>query len=169
MHIVYYITLATNLFLFAHLSSSLHSLFHITDWLPTLMSVATLGSFPSSHAFSGDGLDQWKSLSGNRRSKRREMLYNINPVQSFRREVNAAIRYSHSSKISLFAKHSWQRRMWLITENNLSILLHFFFGVLIGLPNMYTYIPKCLNIMPISVRNMLKCFGQPQCTARFYV
>ena len=86
-----------NKLFFAYLSSSLHSLFHITDWLPTLMSVATLGSFPSSHAFGGDGLDQWKSLSGNRRSRRREMLYNINPVWSFRREVNAAIR--SSSKI----------------------------------------------------------------------
>ncbi|XP_063698187.1 arylsulfatase B-like [Culicoides brevitarsis] len=51
--------------------------FHITDWLPTLMSAAGI-KLRSSRPL--DGIDQWNSISLGLMGKRREMLLNINPV-----------------------------------------------------------------------------------------
>ncbi len=92
-------------------------LFHITDWLPTLMSAiegwknnTSLQSearlcnlIPKSAIFADnnlvgskiqdlDGVDQWRELSGNLPAKRREMLYNINPRATRMRSKNAGIR-----------------------------------------------------------------------------
>ncbi len=58
------------------------------------MSAATTGSFDL-EAFGGDGMSHWEDiLQGWRRKKgrRRELLYNINPVHSKGMPINAAIR-----------------------------------------------------------------------------
>ena len=58
-----------------------HHLMHITDWLPTLLHVAS--SSQGSDSFSLprelDGLDQWDALSNDLRSPRSEILLNIDP------------------------------------------------------------------------------------------
>ena len=60
---------------FPHLN---FSLFHVTDWLPTLYTAAggnakDLGPI--------DGLDQWASLAHGMTSPRLEMLYGIRPIE----------------------------------------------------------------------------------------
>ncbi len=64
------------------------SLFHVTDWLPTLYHAAGGGALSAQT----DGIDQWWSLSMNEPAARTEMLYNLNPVFVFQRPVNGAIR-----------------------------------------------------------------------------
>ncbi len=66
-------------------------LFHITDWLPTLRTA--VGKRDAVSSFAGDGIDLWDVISQNKPSKRREILYNINPLHSEHRPINAAIRY----------------------------------------------------------------------------
>jgi len=56
-----------------------HHLMHITDWLPTLMHAVTADSDSFSLPQNLDGLDQWDSLSDNLKSRRSEILHNINP------------------------------------------------------------------------------------------
>ncbi|XP_064114170.1 arylsulfatase B-like isoform X2 [Macrobrachium nipponense] len=54
-----------------------HEMLHITDWLPTLISAAG-GDVSSLGAI--DGVDQWKSLSLETSSPRKEFLVNIDPM-----------------------------------------------------------------------------------------
>jgi arylsulfatase A-like enzyme len=54
-----------------------HELFHVTDWLPTIVNIAggkTLRNLPL------DGHDIWPTLADGGASPRSEMLYNINPL-----------------------------------------------------------------------------------------
>ena len=64
-----------------------HHLMHITDWLPTLMHAAAADADSSSLPQNLDGVDQWDVLSDNMKSRRSEILHNIDPV-----EVSAALR-----------------------------------------------------------------------------
>ena len=50
---------------------------HVSDWLPTLYTVA---GGNSSILGNVDGIDQWKSLSTNTKSLRSEILHNIDPL-----------------------------------------------------------------------------------------
>jgi len=50
----------------------------VIDWLPTLLSAA--GFDMSKLPVSIDGIDMWNMLSGNKESRRTEMLHNIDPV-----------------------------------------------------------------------------------------
>jgi len=52
------------------------SLIHVTDWLPTLYTLAggNLNDLPNDI----DGINQWSSLVNNLESPRTEMLYNSN-------------------------------------------------------------------------------------------
>eukprot|EP00928_Gymnodinium_smaydae_P032485 TRINITY_DN23515_c0_g2_i1.p1 TRINITY_DN23515_c0_g2~~TRINITY_DN23515_c0_g2_i1.p1 ORF type:complete len:572 (-),score=65.13 TRINITY_DN23515_c0_g2_i1:309-2024(-) len=59
-------------------SSSLE-FYHVTDWLPTIVSLAK-GS--TERNFKLDGYDIWASLSRGSASPRKEMLYNVNPLRS---------------------------------------------------------------------------------------
>ena len=49
--------------------------FHITDWLPTIVSLS--GGVVPQHV---DGFDIWETISQGRKSPRTEHLYNINPL-----------------------------------------------------------------------------------------
>ena len=53
-----------------------HGLLHVTDWLPTLV---TVGGGDGGAMKGIDGVDQWKALMMNQDSPRYEMLYNIDP------------------------------------------------------------------------------------------
>ena len=67
-------------------------LVHVTDWLPTLISAA---GGNSSDLRGIDGIDQWEDISkgNNEGGKRKEMLYNINPlVGRDKRPKGAALR-----------------------------------------------------------------------------
>ena len=69
---------------------SFFSLMHVTDWLPTLLSMAgnTLNISKSI-----DGIDHWPSLRYNKPSPRDEMLYNIFPNvvnSTIKEELNSA-------------------------------------------------------------------------------
>ena len=72
-------------------------LLHVTDWLPTLVSAA--GGQPGSLLDDDvDGVDQWNMLvTGSGDSKRRVMLYNIDPLKLEQDDNgnNAAIREGH--------------------------------------------------------------------------
>lgn len=48
-------------------------LFHVTDWLPTLIKLA--GGTPPAEIL--DGVDQWNTISQGSLSKRKEVLLNI--------------------------------------------------------------------------------------------
>lgn len=55
------------------------ALVHVTDWLPTLVTAA--GGDTRVMLEDMDGVDQWEQLtSGRGGSKRRTMLYNIDPL-----------------------------------------------------------------------------------------
>lgn len=56
-----------------------HELYHITDWLPTILGLA---GGDTSKNFALDGHNLWPSLSTGTKSPRTEMLYNINPLCS---------------------------------------------------------------------------------------
>lgn len=56
-----------------------YDLFHITDWLPTLLSAAGI-RIDQSQPNKLDGVDQWHSISYGLPGKRREVLLNIEPV-----------------------------------------------------------------------------------------
>ena len=82
------------------------ALLHVTDWLPTLLSAGGGRPGQTPHGqFSAlihycadllpgiDGVDQWETLvRPTQSSKRREMLYNIDPLQDGKNGHNAAIR-----------------------------------------------------------------------------
>ena len=53
------------------------NLIHVTDWLPTFLSMA--GGDSSVVLPNIDGIDQWLSLKQNTSSPRTEMVYNIDP------------------------------------------------------------------------------------------
>jgi len=55
-----------------------HALYHITDWLPTLLHV--VGSDVKDTESKLDGMDVWDSISTGSPSPRTEMVYNINPL-----------------------------------------------------------------------------------------
>ena len=64
-----------------------HEMFHIVDWIPTLLSAVKdkLNEEDQSKveeflAEERDGIDQWNMLMGNEEGKRSELLYNINPT-----------------------------------------------------------------------------------------
>ena len=70
------------------------ALVHVTDWLPTLVTAAG-GNTREMLEEDMDGVDQWEQLtSGRGGSKRRTMLYNIDPLQDpvSNNGNNAAIR-----------------------------------------------------------------------------
>ena len=66
-------------------------MFHVTDWLPTLLSAAG-GDSAKLDMGKIDGVDQWGSLKDSSAGKRREMLYNINPLVCIHAEPRSAIR-----------------------------------------------------------------------------
>ncbi|XP_023323524.1 arylsulfatase B isoform X3 [Eurytemora carolleeae] len=53
-----------------------NQLFHISDWVPTLLSAA---GYDMGNLVGLDGLDQWKTIKNGEQSPRIEMLYNIDP------------------------------------------------------------------------------------------
>lgn len=53
-----------------------HGLVHVTDWLPTLV---TVGGGDAGALKGIDGIDQWEALMMNKPSPRKQMLYNIDP------------------------------------------------------------------------------------------
>ena len=56
------------------------ALVHVTDWLPTLVTAAG-GDIREMMGEDMDGVDQWQLLArGTGESKRRMMLYNIDPL-----------------------------------------------------------------------------------------
>ncbi|KAL3272012.1 hypothetical protein HHI36_022478 [Cryptolaemus montrouzieri] len=77
---------------------------HITDWLPTLYSLAG-GDLSSLKGM--DGFDQWQSISENKPSKRDEILANINEITGYSGIIGYKGRYkiingSISSKHDIF-------------------------------------------------------------------
>ncbi len=52
---------------------------HVSDWLPTLYRAA--GGDPADLG-NIDGIDQWESIAQEAPSKRTEVLYNYNPVET---------------------------------------------------------------------------------------
>ena len=58
---------------------------HVSDWLPTLYTVAGGNASMMGNI---DGLDLWKSLSTHQKSPRTEILHNIDPIPS----ISAALR-----------------------------------------------------------------------------
>ena len=65
------------------------SLIHVTDWLPTLYSMAG-GSLSDLGGI--DGIDQWAALNRGGESARKEMLYNIRPEGDGVNGMGAALR-----------------------------------------------------------------------------
>ncbi|KAL3272013.1 hypothetical protein HHI36_022479 [Cryptolaemus montrouzieri] len=65
-------------------------LLHITDWIPTLYSLAG-GDIYSLKDM--DGFDQWQSISENKSSNREEILANIDEVQGYSAIIGDAGRY----------------------------------------------------------------------------
>ena len=64
-------------------------LLHVTDWLPTLVTVAG----GDSKSLTGiDGVDQWRSLMLDEQSPRKKMLYNVDPLKDGGNGPNGAIR-----------------------------------------------------------------------------
>ena len=66
-------------------------MFHVTDWLPTLIRAAG-GDAAKVDMGNIDGVDQWESLKDGSVGKREEMLYNINPLVCNHAEPRSAIR-----------------------------------------------------------------------------
>ena len=64
------------------MASIARQLIHVTDWMPTLMSLAGYPGDPSED-LGLDGIDQWEAISSDEPSRRTEMVYNlrIDPVQ----------------------------------------------------------------------------------------
>ena len=56
-----------------------HHLMHVADWLPTLMHAAAADTDGFSLPRNLDGLDQWDALSDNLKSRRGEILHNVDP------------------------------------------------------------------------------------------
>mmetsp|Transcript_97776 Transcript_97776/g.276738 ORF Transcript_97776/g.276738 Transcript_97776/m.276738 type:complete len:561 (+) Transcript_97776:51-1733(+) len=54
-----------------------HALFHVTDWLPTIVRLA---AGTTAHNMPLDGYDVWPTLTEGVPSSRTEMLYNVNPL-----------------------------------------------------------------------------------------
>jgi len=63
-----------------------YGLIHVTDWLPTLV---TLAGGDSKRLIGIDGIDQWRALMMDKKSPRKNMLYNIDP---FKDGGNGAVR-----------------------------------------------------------------------------
>eukprot|EP00092_Neocalanus_flemingeri_P019261 GFUD01020865.1.p1 GENE.GFUD01020865.1~~GFUD01020865.1.p1 ORF type:complete len:508 (-),score=119.82 GFUD01020865.1:126-1649(-) len=66
-----------------------HGLIHVTDWLPTLVTVAG-GSAKTLQGI--DGIDQWRALMMDKPSPRNQMLYNIDPDKTPKHGPAGAIR-----------------------------------------------------------------------------
>ncbi len=62
-----------------------HEFMHISDWFPTLLSVAG----GSTHGLQLDGYNQWNTISTNSSSPRKELLHNIDPLYP----LSGALRY----------------------------------------------------------------------------
>ena len=66
-----------------------HGLIHVTDWLPTLV---TVGGGDGEALKGLDGVDQWRALMLNKKSPRYEMLHNIDPEKDGKNGPEGAIR-----------------------------------------------------------------------------
>ena len=74
---------------------------HITDWLPTFISMA--GGSISDIPGAIDGIDQWIALRDDKPSPRDVMLYNIKPKIEKSNETNAGIRQGPLCYLSIKA------------------------------------------------------------------
>ena len=72
---------------------------HVTDWLPTLYTAA--GGNPSDIKVT-DGIDQWEVLSQNGKTKRTELLHNIDPISK-----KAAIRVGEYKLLTGHISKTW--------------------------------------------------------------
>ena len=78
-------------------------LMHVTDWLPTLYSVAG-GDIKNLHSV--DGYDMWKTLSQALESPREEILLNIDHL---RNHGEAALRFRNWKLLVNISKHNYFR------------------------------------------------------------
>ena len=120
-----------------------HHLMHITDWLPTLMHAAAADADSSSLPQNLDGVDQWDMLSDNMKSRRSEILHNIDP------KVNAAAVRVGDMKL-LYASQGSTRNCdgWYPTDD---LQLHLcLLGTVVNDPSLHAFYqsdaPDKLNI-----------------------
>lgn len=74
-----------------------NDLFHITDWLPTLLSAAGI-SLTKATKDKLDGIDQWSSLTYGVPGNRKEVLLNINPVAGWTGLIKGEYKYVNKSQ-----------------------------------------------------------------------
>ena len=75
-------------------------LMHVTDWLPTLYSIA---GGDIKNLYSVDGYDMWNTLSQAIESPREEILHNIDPLQN----GAAALRFRNWKLLVNISKHNY--------------------------------------------------------------
>ena len=79
-------------------------LMHVTDWLPTLYSIAG-GDIKNLHSV--DGYDMWNTLSQATESPREEILHNIDPL----RDGEAALRFKNWKLLVNISKQNYVIRV----------------------------------------------------------